>query len=254
MGESKRKQSNPSGSRPKSSTSGKPLPQRKKIFIGIILSLLVVAAITTLFVLSNNSGGEEGMKYPDLKQVQAGEVPEDFDVANQPILGDPSAPIQIVEFSDYKCPYCKMWTETVLPQLKTEYIDTGKANFVYVDMAFLAPDSVLAALAGETLYQMDPAYFWKYHELMTQRQGDHGKEWATYSFITDLVEKEMPEVPLEQFKEDLKSEKYIKNIKRDLDIADKHGVEGTPTVFVNGEKLENPSFEDIQAFIEGNTK
>ncbi|SMF81119.1 Protein-disulfide isomerase [Paenibacillus uliginis N3/975] len=254
MGESKRKKSNHSGSQPKPSKSVKPLSQRKRVFTGIILGLLVVAAITTLFVLNNKSGGEESMKYPDLNQVQAGEVPKDFDVENQPVLGDSSAPFQIVEFSDYKCPYCKMWTEEVFPRLKTEYIDTGKANFVYVDMAFLGPDSILAALAGETLYQMDPAYFWKYHELMTERQGDESKEWATYSFITDLVEQEMPEVPLEQFKEDLKSEKYIKNIKRDLDIANKQGVQGTPTVFVNGVKFEDPTFEEIQAYIEKNGK
>ncbi|WP_106766141.1 DsbA family protein [Paenibacillus faecalis] len=252
MGESKRRQSKPSASRPKTSNSVN--PQRKKLFIGIALSLLFVAALTTLFILSNQPGEEEGMKYPDLQKVQAGEVPDDFDVANQPMLGDPSAPVQFVLFSDYKCSYCKLWAEDVLPQVKTEYVDTGKANFVYVDMAFLAPDSVLAALAGETLYQMDESYFWKYHDLMTERQGDPSKQWATYSFITNLVEEEMPEVPLEQFKEDLKSEKYIKNIKRDLDIADKQGVEGTPTVFINGQKFEYPSFEEIKAYIDENVK
>lgn len=248
MGESKRK--NPSNQRPYQTKSVKKSSSRNKAFIGIIVSLIVIAALTTLFVINNKADKE----YPDLSQIEAGETPEGFDVQNQPVLGDEDAPIQIVEFSDYKCPYCKIWTEEVFPRLKTEYIDTGKANFVYVDMAFLAPDSVMAALAGETLYQMNPDFFWKYHELMTDRQGDKHKEWATYSFITNLVEQEMPEVPLEQFKADLKSEKYIQNVKRDLDIADKQGVNGTPTVFVNGVKFEEPSFETIKEFLDQEAK
>lgn len=250
MGESKhKKKSTPHGPRPNRSKSAK-ISRRNKVLIGITISLLIVTAVTALFVMKNKTGGEDGMKYPDLEQVQAGKVPEDFDVGNQPVLGNPSAPFQIVEFADYKCPYCKLWTEDVFSRLKTAYIDTGKVQFVYIDMAFLAPDSVLAALAGETLFQMNPEYFWKYHKLMTEQQGDKHEEWATYSFITGLVEREMPEVPLEQFKMDLKNEKYIQNIKRDLDIADKQGVRGTPTVFINGVKYEEPSFEEIQALLE----
>ncbi|WP_054956420.1 DsbA family protein [Paenibacillus dakarensis] len=243
MGESKRK--GPSQSRVNQTRSARS-SSRSMAWAAIITGFIIVAVISALIMMNN----KEGMEYPDLDQVQAGEVPEGFDVQNQPVLGDLNAPIQIVEFSDYKCPFCKEWTEEVFPKLKTEYIDTGKANFVYVDMAFLAPDSVLAALAGETLYQMNPEYFWKYHQLMTERQGDKHQEWATYSFITNLVKDEMPEVPLEQFKADLKSEKYIKHIKRDLDISDKQGVNGTPTVFVNGVKFEEPTFEDLKAFIE----
>lgn len=248
MGESRRKQS--SGQYSNRSKSGESLSPHKKTLIGIAIGIIIIAALTALFMMNDKAD----MDYPDLAQVQAGDTPEDFDVNNQPVLGDLNAPIQIVEFSDYKCPYCKIWTEEVFPKLKTEYIDTGKANFVYVDMAFLAPDSVLAALAGETLYQMNPEYFWKYHELMTERQGDKDKQWATYSFITNLVKEEMPEVPLEQFKSDLKSEKYIKNVKRDLDIADKQGVNGTPTIFVNGVKFEDPTFETLKAFIDENAK
>lgn len=248
MGESKRK--NPSDQRKHRNKHVQKTASHNKTYIVIIISLIVIAAMTALIVMNIKSE----VKYPDLSQVQAGDTPEDFDVQNQPVLGDVNAPIQIVEFSDYKCPYCKIWTEDVFPRLKSEYIDTGKANFVYVDMAFLAPDSVMAALAGETLYQMNPEYFWTYHELMTELQGDKHTEWATYSFITKLVEKEMPEVPLEQFKEDLKSEKYIQNVKRDLDIADKQGVNGTPTVFVNGVKFEEPSFETIKAFLDQEAK
>ncbi len=58
-----------------------------------------------------------------------------------PILGDPSAPITIVEFGDYQCEQCYAWFHETKPALVRDYIDTGKANLVFVDLAFLGRDS-----------------------------------------------------------------------------------------------------------------
>lgn len=225
---------------------------KKKRLIWILAILLIAAAVITAVVYSGNKDEvNDSMAYPDLDKVQVDQVPDDFDVDNQPMLGDKGAPIQIVEFSDYKCPYCKLWTETVFPLVKQQYIDTGKASFVYLDFSFLGPDSHLAALAGETLYQQNPEFFWKYHALMTAQQGDESKEWATYDFIVNLVAKEIPEVDMKLFKQELKEQKYIVNVKKDLEIGRKHGVGGTPTIFINGKLYEEPTFEQIQSVIDG---
>ncbi|HEY2492381.1 MAG TPA: DsbA family protein [Paenibacillus sp.] len=220
-----------------------------------VVALLLIAAVAIITTVVYNTGNKEevmdSMLYPDLNQVKVDQVPDDFDVDNQPMLGDKDAPIQIVEFSDYKCPYCKLWTETVFPLVKQQYIDTGKASFVYLDFSFLGPDSHLAALAGETLFQQNAEFFWKYHALMTARQGDGSTEWATYEFIVDLVAKEIPEVDMELFKQELKEQKYIVNVKKDFEIGRKHGVEGAPTIFINGKLYEEPKIERIQSIIDG---
>ncbi|WP_052675930.1 DsbA family protein [Paenibacillus sp. IHBB 10380] len=227
---------------------------KKQRLIWILAILLIAAAAITTTVVYNTDAKDEGadsMLYPDLNQVKVDQVPDDFDVDNQPMLGNKNAPIQIVEFADYKCLYCKLWTETVFPVVKEQFIDTGKASFVYLDFSFLGPDSHLAALAGETLFQQNPEFFWKYHALMTARQGDESTEWATYEFIVDLVAKEIPEVDMKLFKQELKEQKYIVNVKKDFEIGRKHDVGGTPTIFINGKLYEEPTIEQIQSIIDG---
>ena len=68
----------------------------------------------------------------------------------------------IVEFADFQCPYCGRHQQTVQPILQQEYIDTGKANFLYKHLAFLGPESVYAAEAAECA--ADQGKFWEYHD------------------------------------------------------------------------------------------
>lgn len=171
---------------------------------------------------------------------------DDFNLNYQPYIGDPDADIQIVEFADYKCPACKRWKDEVLPELKREYLDTGKAVYYYIDMPFLAPDSTLAALAGETLYQQDQDLFWTYFDLMMKRQGDKRDEWANRDFIVRLVQENIQGADLERFIKELDDRKYAANIEMDIGIAENYAVDGTPTVFVNGVMAEDASFAGIQ--------
>ncbi|MEF2965284.1 thioredoxin domain-containing protein [Paenibacillus sp. M1] len=213
--------------------------------VGIAAVLIVI-----LLVARFASEGSKEALYPDLAKVDAGEVPQGFDEAHQPYLGNPDAPVTIVEFADYKCPACKRWKDEVLTELKREYLDTGKAVYYYVDFPFLSPDSTLAALAGESLFQQNQDYFWTYFDLMMQNQGHKEEEWANRDFIVQLVKEKIPEADLKQFEQDLDGRTYIANVKKDFMIAENHGVDGTPTVFVNGQAVEDISFEGIRNFIE----
>ncbi|RCX21386.1 protein-disulfide isomerase [Fontibacillus phaseoli] len=211
---------------------------------------IAVVLIGILLVINLSGQGNKAESYPDLEKVDAGAVPDGFDEENQPYLGNPEAPVKIVEFSDYKCPACKQWKDQVLTELKREYLDAGKAAFYYVDMPFLAPDSTLAALAGETLYQQNHDFFWPYFDLMMEQQGKKDDAWANKGFIMKLVKDNIPDVDLKRFERELDEEIYIANVKRDFLIAENHKVDGTPTVFVNGQNVEDISFEGIKAAID----
>ncbi|GGG12073.1 DsbA family protein [Paenibacillus aceti] len=215
-----------------------------------LLAAAAVILIVVLVLIRINGNNSQKAEFPDLEQVEAGQVPEGFDEANQPYIGNPDAAIKIVEFADYKCPACKRWVEEVFSKIKSEYLDTGKAVYYYVDFPFLAPDSTLAALAGETLYQQDQQYFWTYYDLMMEKQGSKDSAWANKKFIMNLVKENIPGVDLKQFEQDLDERKYIANIKRDLLIGENQGVDGTPFVFVNGQAVDDISWEGIQAAIE----
>ncbi|MEK4510238.1 DsbA family protein [Paenibacillus sp. FSL K6-2524] len=213
-----------------------------------LLGGVVVLLVAVLLVIKlTYDKGEGEILTPASVQEQ---VLNGFETSNQPYIGDQKAPVVIVEFADYKCPSCKHWTEDVFPQLKKAYLDTGKAVFYFVDLPFLAPDSTAAALAGESLYQQNVDYFWTYYKLMMEQQGNKNDTWATKEFIMDLVKQNIPGVDLKQFEQDLDSLKYIDNINADIKIADDSQVGGTPTIFVNGNPVEDDSFEGIKAVIE----
>lgn len=182
-------------------------------------------------------------------KMKATAVSDGFNLEHQPYIGNPDASLNIVEFADYKCPACKVWKDEVLPELKREYLDTGKAVYYYIDMPFLAPDSAIAALAGETLYQQDQALFWTYFDLMMQHQGDKHEAWANRDFIVQLVKERIPDADLDRFTRELDGKTFAANVEKDLEIAEKYAVDGTPTVFVNGVMAEDASFEGIQAAI-----
>jgi protein-disulfide isomerase len=85
-----------------------------------------------------------------------------------PILGDPSAPITIVEFGDYQCHQCYNWFHNTKPAIESEYIETGKVNLVFVDLAFLGTDSPKAAQASYCAE--DQEMYWDYHDLLYSSQ------------------------------------------------------------------------------------
>lgn len=219
----------------------------KKILKRMTLLLFVAVLLTSCSINQKESGAVS----TDSGSTRQADSAKRFDLANQPYQGNPDAAVQIVEFADYKCPACKRWKDEVLTPLRENYIDNGQVVYYYIDLPFLAPDSTLAALAGETLYQQSPAYFWTYFDLMMEHQGKKDEAWANRNFIIKLVEDEIPEADLELFIKELDEEKYLPQIEKDISIADAFKVDGTPTVFLNGQMIEDASYEGIKAAIEG---
>jgi len=148
-----------------------------------------------------------------------------------PILGDPSAPITIVEFGDYQCHQCYNWFHNTKPAIFQDYIETGKANLVFVDMAFLGRDSPKAAQASYCAEEQD--MYWEYHDMLYNLQEskiDGG--WANterlkaFAFSLGLDN--------ELFESCLDSGKYSKRVQYNTQQARDHGVRGTPGFFIVG--------------------
>lgn len=78
-----------------------------------------------------------------------------INIENQPIIGDPNAPVTMVEFFDLKCPFCLEWKKEVFPKLKEKYIDTHKAKIVFINAPLKqhGKDAYLGALALEAAYR-----------------------------------------------------------------------------------------------------
>ncbi len=146
-----------------------------------------------------------------------------------PILGNPDAKVTIVEFGDYQCHQCYNWFHNTKPAIYDEYIATGEANLIFVDMAFLGRDSPVAAQASYCAE--DQGAYWQYHDLLYQSQEsqiDNG--WANkerlkaFAFALGL--------DMELFNSCLDSNKYQKRVQHNTSEARSQGVSGTPTFIV----------------------
>ncbi|GGN90823.1 DsbA family protein [Saccharibacillus kuerlensis] len=225
--------------------------KRKKSNLGVIalgFVGLVVVLMVLIYVLT-----KAGETQPtDSAQTTESVVLTNYDASNQPTLGNPDSNVKIVEFGDYKCPDCKIWSETVLPELQTKYLDTNEASFQFADYPFLAADSTLLALGGQSLYEQNPDYFWPYYKAVYANQDTTKvkENWITEDYIVDLVKESVPDADIEKFTKDLKNKTYQADVDADVKAGNDSKITGTPTIFVNGEKVDNPTLANVEAAVE----
>lgn len=143
------------------------------------------------------------------------------------ILGDPNAPVTIVEFGDYQCPYCKRFFDDVEGRIREEYIKTGKVKMVYRDFPLeqIHPFALPAALAAECA--RDEEKYWAYHDALFERQA----KLQTLDFAALAGELGLDRAV---FKKCVDGKKYEGEVRKDYNDGVAAGVTGTPTSFLNG--------------------
>ncbi|MFO7170651.1 MAG: DsbA family protein [Chloroflexota bacterium] len=153
-------------------------------------------------------------------------------------MGNPAAPITVVEFADFQCPYCASFARTTHPQIKAQYIDTGKVYFVHRDLplAQIHPGTVLAAHAANCAAEQGA--FWPMHTRLFQ--GFEAQEWGQgdardletfrgYGRELGLDEEALGSC--------ITSNRYAQRIEADVRAALQLGFQGTPTFLINGQPL-----------------
>ena len=151
------------------------------------------------------------------------------------VLGNKNAPVTLIEFSDYECPFCKRHFTQTLPQIKKKYIDTGKVKMVFRDfpLGFHDPLATQEAMAAECVReQSDNETYFTYHDLIFENTTSNGRGMQK-SQLYDLAEQ--VGVDRDKFSECLDSEKYKDEIKKDIADGQKAGVTGTPAFLINGQ-------------------
>jgi protein-disulfide isomerase len=169
---------------------------------------------------------------------------DNVSVDDDPFLGPEDAPITIVEFSDFQCPYCAQFEEQTFNALLDKYKD--KVRFVYRDfpLTSIHPDAMGAALAANCANEQDK--FWQMHDAMfsSQRVTGVGTDAVT-KMATDL------QLDMDQFDDCVQKQKYSSEISHDMADGTSYGVTGTPTFFINGVRLVGAQpIEQFSAVIE----
>lgn len=229
----KRKKNTKKGPAKPSSSSSK--------FVFWIIGLIAISIIGFIF-LANNQKSDEPAK-------------EEIDYANQPFLGEEAAPVSIVEFGDYKCPNCKNFTDTTVPLIVKEFVDTGKAKFYYFHYPFINVDSERTAKFSEAVYhELGNDKFWEFHELIYDKQPEDTRYETIDVFTEDFLTETLQEIASE---EEVKKVAAYFDTKapeeaweKDEALGGKLGVAGTPTIFVNGKRFDGQTMDDLNELVE----
>jgi len=200
----------------------------------ITIGLLIVLLIASVYASFNTNNEVE-----NTEDVQRSPVSADDD----DIKGDPNAPVTIIEFSDYECPFCTKFYEQTLPELQEKYIDTGKVKFIYRDFPLSGhANAQKAAEAAECAG--DQGKYYEMHDMLFESGASGGVN--TYKQYASGIGLNTAE-----FNECLDSGKYYDEVQKDLRDGSAAGVRGTPAFFINGIFLSGAQpFSAFQQIIE----
>lgn len=164
--------------------------------------------------------------------------------------GEADAPVTIIEFSDFQCPYCGDWSAETGKKIKETYIEEGLVRIGYWHFPFLGNPSVIAAEASECAGEQDA--FWAYHDYLfgPEVTGKGLNKENLIEFAAAL------ELDAEAFDECLDSGKHTQFVQGQRGIAQQIGVSSTPSFLINGEPVIGaqafPVFQEvIEAELEG---
>ncbi|MBS4178384.1 DsbA family protein [Bacillus sp. FJAT-49731] len=210
----------------------------------VIFTLVIFAAIVALVMVLNKGD----------KTTQETVTVNHPSIENQPTMGDSNAAVSIIEFGDYKCPSCKAWGEKIFPQLEKDFIETGKAQFSFINVLFHGQESMLASLASESVYKQDPESFWDFHNAVFAAQPasqNHDEQWVTTEKLVEIAKTHAPDVDLKQLEEDINTGGTIEEVKIDDQLVKDTNVQFTPTIVINGVMVEDPfDYEAIVSIID----
>ncbi|MGG3449846.1 DsbA family protein [Domibacillus aminovorans] len=185
----------------------------------------------------------------------AAEKSVDIEYASQPFVGEEPAPVNIVEFGDYKCPVCKDFNDSFFPLIDQELVQTGKAKFYFMNYSFINVDSNRSAQFAEAVYQeLGSEKFWKFHELMYSKQPADLSFEKVDLYTNEFLEETLAEMATTEEVASVMSvvenEDSMDAWEKDTATAKQLGVSGTPTMFVNGKEFTGNSFDDLVKMVE----
>ena len=146
-----------------------------------------------------------------------------------PVLGSENASVTIVEVGDYQCHMCKKWFEETRPLIIENYIETGKANLVFIDMPFLGHDSIPASEA--TYCANDQGKYWEYHSMLFQYQQEIDDGWANANRLQAIALN--LDLDIEQFDKCMTTDDHYSrvNFNKQKAVTD-FGANSTPTFMI----------------------
>lgn len=203
------------------------------------VSIIIAGAIIAMAIVYVNGGLRRGAATAGLPAAPPpAALPGAPSADDDPALGNPAAPVTIIEFSDFQCPFCRQFFRETLPRLNEQYIRAGRVRFVYRDFPLASIHELAATYAEAAECADDQGQFWAMHDKIFQEQDRRGA--GTISGVTAAdVKRWATEIGLDgaAFESCLDSGTHRAEVAKDFADGQAAGVTGTPTIFINGRSI-----------------
>jgi len=210
---------------------------------GNITAVLTIILVVAAFLLgslytkvqylekNNTLGTNAQAAAPNQPGQQAPAAPQNATISlgHLPIKGNKNAKVAVVEFADFRCPFCERFFQETEPSLMKDYVDSGKVQFAYRHFQFLGRASVVAGNASECANEQNK--FWEFHDYLYKNQPSES-DTSMYNTDTLTMAAQSLGINVSQFKSCLDGKKYDKNVSKDYADGQAAGVTGTPTTII----------------------
>jgi protein-disulfide isomerase len=223
------------------------LSRRSKnlVLIGV---LLVAAGLAAALIAVSVTGAKDEPAAGAVHGVEATEALLQGIPQNGNVLGKPDAPVTIVEYADYQCPYCARWALDTLPAIVDEYVRPGKVRIVFQGIAILGEDSVTALEATVSAGMQDK--LWNVGELLFHNQAAENSGWVTDDLLRDIGAS-VPGLDVDAMMDGRDSSEVANAIGEAQAGAQAAGVSGTPSFEIGktgGEMTQLKGAQPIDEF------
>lgn len=204
--------------------------RRKKLLqIGAGAVFLVVVVIAVLIVVA--SGGDDGGDASNIKDASVVNQELSGLEQNGMVLGDPNAPVEVIEFGDLQCPVCKAASEQVLPPVFEGAVAQGQAKIAFHNFIVISEQSEPAGAAAIAAGEQGKG--WTFVELFYRNQGREGSGYVTDDFLTAIA-KGAGVADIAKWNKDRNSEKVKNEVAKTDAEAKRLGFTGTPSFAIKG--------------------
>ena len=220
--------------------------KRPLLIVGVVAVALILLGIVAW--TARDSGSDDAPKGNNAAATEDGRADDPYGIArrdarDQAAIGAVDAPVVMVEYSDYRCPFCGVFARETLPKLMADYIDTGRLRYERRDMPVFGPESMLGAMAARAAGAQGK--YWEYHEAVYRDAPARGH--LTIDSARVVAWAEQVGVPdMQKFVTDLNNPVAAKIIESDTTEGRSLGVTGTPAFIIGS----TPVFgaQPIEAF------
>ncbi len=202
-------------------------------------SLAIGAAVASIVIIIVFLGFEGISNEPELVIEPAPTIQEvgppkitmaTFLENGSPILGNPNAPVTLVEFGDYQCHFCNVFFHSTEDKLLKNYVDTGKVRMIFKDYNIIGPDSITASHGAHCAN--DQGLFWEYHDILYSNWTGENNGWASSENLLKFAQE--INLNIDEWSECMINVPHSQTILASNEDAKNLGITGTPAFFIIG--------------------